>query len=123
MAKSEKLDPTPDARKDDGGSEELETIVQNLRSGDSKIVGIDLYHLLMDDAPMKLNEEQVGFVRGGGSDKGACGGCMHHYVGETAKRKVCEIFRPADDSNVEEVDVCRFVTSDGENFPLQGDTA
>lgn len=110
----EKIPQTADPQSD------LVTIFKNIPRGGASVehslVSPETYRLLMRDRPGKFTEKQVGFER---DTKAAehCGDCFHWYVSKVAGRKVCEIFRPADDSNVEPEDSCRYFSADGETFP------
>lgn len=120
MAKNN-LEPMPDEKPESDGSSDLGTILKHLPSaskGDSSSADLGVYRMLMNDPPVKMDEEQAGFVRGAGTENESCGDCIHYYIGKVADRKVCEIFRPSDESNIEPSDRCKFFSTDSETFPL-----
>lgn len=124
MAK-ESLEPTPDEKPERDGSSDLGTVLKHLPSAsesDSSSADLGVYRMLMEDHPVKLDEQQAGFVRGAGTEEGSCGACIHYYIGKVADRKVCEVFRPADASNIEPNDRCKFFSTDSETFPLLKDS-
>lgn len=118
MPKPEQMEETPEEKKQRQAGD-VETVIKKTVHGSEagSVVDKSTYDMLMEDHPMKLDEKQSGYARGGGSEKGSCGGCWHHYTGKTASRKVCEVVRLSDDSNIEEGDVCKFFTPDGETLP------
>lgn len=79
-------------------------------------VSKESYLRLIENRPYKFDEDEVSY-RDAKSEE-ACQNCIHFFERVTDKFHTCEIFRPTDDSPVDQDYVCDFHTVDGEEFPL-----
>lgn len=83
------------------------------------MIAFKRYLEIVADRPAKLSAVEVGFKRGAGKGSSErCANCHHFYVNPSSPRKVCEIFRPSDDSSILPTDRCRFFNRDFSSYPL-----
>ena len=88
-----------------------------VQSPDIMTVSLSLYRRLMDNRPLKFNEDEVNFRKSDGDER--CEGCVHYFTRGVDGYSVCEIYRSdTEERSIPPDYVCDFHTTDGEKFPL-----
>lgn len=79
---------------------------------------MDDYFDTMNDRPLKLTPESVGYSPRPKYPE-TCIDCVHFFKSKVAHHNVCEVMRPRSESeSVSPVGWCRFFTANYRDFPL-----
>lgn len=85
------------------------------------VASFELYKRILENRPLKLTPEEAEYGPGEGQE--VCKNCMHFFIRKVDGFTVCEVVRPEDEETeaIQPNYKCRFMTDDGENYPLLED--